>query len=244
VQFIVGSEPLTEAKYREIRAAGATVFPRYMATEIGTVGMGCGTPSEVGDLHLAEDAIALIQSDGGTAEARPFYLTLLLDSAPKVMLNVQLGDAGVVKRRRCGCLFGDMGFHTHLLRVRSFDHATGEGMTLGTRELTRIIEEVLLRKYGGSALDYQWVEEEDGRSLTRLRLYVHPRLGPLNEAEMVKDILGQLRRGDRGRRLVAEMWRQAGTLNVVRAEPRPTPQGKIVPVLRDGDARRSSAPTK
>jgi hypothetical protein len=205
-----------------------------MATEIGTLGCGCGDPCEEGDVHLARDTVAVIPSEnGGEDVPTPLLFTSLLDSGPTVMLNVELGDVGRVVRRTCGCLFGALGFDTHLLRVRSVGRAMGEGMTLNLNKLARVVETALVRRYGGCALDYQWVEEEDVQSLTRLRLRVDPRLGDLDEAALVRDALAALAADDPDDRLVAEMWRQAGTVQVVRQEPKPTPAGKVIPFLRE-----------
>ena len=51
---------------------------------------------------------------------------------------------------------------------------TGEGMTLIGTDMVRILEEDLPRRFGGSPLDYQLMEEEDERGFTRLSLVVSP----------------------------------------------------------------------
>jgi hypothetical protein len=232
--FLTGSEPLTSCKCREITACGARVYPRYMATEIGTIGCGCGAPAEEDDMHLVRDTVAVIPSEEGAENtAAPLLFTSFLDTGPTVMLNVSLGDTARVVRRDCGCPLGALGFHTHLLHVRSVGRATGEGMTLGLVKLARVVETALVPRYGGCALDYQWIEQEDARLLTQLRLRVAPRLGDLDEAALARDILDALAADDPDDRLVAEMWRQAGTLRVVREEPQPTPAGKVIPLLRE-----------
>lgn len=119
--FIVGSEPVTWDKFRQVKEINAGVYPRYFASELGSIAMGCACPSEVGDYHLLSDMIALIQDEqtaSGSGEM-PLYFTGFSQSTPKVLLNVDIGDCGVVQHKHCGCLFGRMGFHTHLLRVRS-----------------------------------------------------------------------------------------------------------------------------
>jgi hypothetical protein len=231
--FIVGSEPLTEAKREEIEKVHAKVFPRYHATEIGSIAMGCGQPSEAGEFHLNSDTIAMIQAGNIAVEGvtKPFYFTSFLDTAPKIMINVELGDSGVVQNRKCGCLLDEIGFNTHLFRVRSISRATSEGMSLCYSELQRIVETVLPCRYGGSSIDYQWVEAEDNNSLTRLLLYINPGIGPLNENEILKGILDDLRQIDRSHHLQAEIWRQAKTVKIVRQSPMTTSSGKTIPII-------------
>ncbi len=226
--FIVGSEPLTEAKHTEIEKMHARVFPRYQATEIGSVATGCGQPSEVGELHLHSDTIAMIQTDTPRVEGapKPFYLTSFLNTAPKIMINVELGDSGIVQNRRCGCLLDEIGFNTHLLQVHSFSRATSEGMSLCYNELKRITENLLPFMIGGSSTDYQWVEVEDDNSFTRLLLYIDPGVGPVAEDKTVKEILKELRQVDLSHRLQAEVWRQAKTIKIVRLSPLTTSSGK------------------
>ncbi len=235
--FIVGSEPLSVAKYREIESVGAKVYPRYHASEFGVVGVGCGCPREVGEYHLAGDSIAVIQDQGGGTEPTALYLTSLLPTAPVISINVELGDRAVVDEGRCGCQWEEIGLTTHLRRVSSFRRSKTEGMTVSARALSRVVEEVLPARYGGSSVDYQWIEEEDGSSFTRLWLRIDPRVGPLNEAEMVDVILAELRPVEGGS-LAAEMWRQAQTIRVLREPPLATSSGKVLPWLR----RQASGP--
>jgi len=233
--FIVGSEPLTRAKYQEIVGTNAEVFPRYHATEIGSIATGCGRPSEVGDLHLHVDTVAVLQGEDPTDGVGSFFFTSFINAAPKVMLNVEMGDSGVIRRMRCGCLFDQMGLHTHLLGVRSYSRTSSEGMSVCHSELSRLLEEELPSKYGGSLLDYQLVEVEDGNSMTRLLLRIDPGLGPVDEHSVVKDILTGLRRIDAIHRVHAEVWEQAGAIKVIRQRPESTVSGKSASIIgKDG----------
>jgi hypothetical protein len=235
-QFIVGSEPLTPAKADEIHSTGAAVYPRYMGTEVGTIGLGCGTPTAVDDHHLACDTVTLVQ-DEGAADGGILYLTTLLDTTPKVLINVSLGDRATVVRRGRGCPFGEVGLDTHLSDIRSLARVTCEGMAVPASDLVQIAEEVLRPKYGGSALDYQWVEREDAQSLSRLVLRVAPSVGPVDTGAMVRDVLVSLERGGRGSRMVAGVWARAGAIEVVRLPPTPTERGKFLPLLKERAAR-------
>ena len=86
--------------------------------------------------------------------------------------------------------------------------------------------------FGGSALDYQWVELEDDRALTRLRLRTSPRLGKLDASEVRNYLFEQLLRSDQRNRLYVEIWRQAGTLEVVSEPPITTSLGKQHPLVK------------
>jgi hypothetical protein len=234
VLFIVGSEPLTEAKHCEIEKVHARVYPRYYATE-GSFASGCLHPSEAGELHLHSDTTSLIQPNGTLNEnkMKPFFLTSFLGTAPRIMINVEIGDAGSISKRDCGCPLHDIGFHTHLSQVRSFSRTSSEGMSLPYQVLQNIIEDILPVKHGGTSLDYQWIEVEDNKSLTRLVLLVSPSIGAVNEKELIKDVLTELKQRGVYDRINAEMWDQAGALRVVRRNPKPTGAGKAVPVMRE-----------
>jgi hypothetical protein len=112
-------------------------------------------------------------------------------------------------------------------------------MTVPVSQLAAIVDDVLRPRYGGSALDYQWVEVEDAAAFSRVRLRVDARLGPLDEGRIVSDVLGALRRFNPSSRIVAGVWRGAGTLEVVRESPRPTGRGKVLIFVREGPTDRA-----
>ncbi len=66
--------------------------------------------------------------------------------------------------------------------------------------------------------------------LPTLSLVVSPRVGPVDESGLVEVVLAALARRGPGGQDVSNIWRRAGTLRVVRAEPHSTPAGKILPV--------------
>ncbi|MEJ2715934.1 MAG: hypothetical protein P8182_02160 [Deltaproteobacteria bacterium] len=232
--FIVGSEALTKAKFQQIRSVNGRVFPRYMASELGSIGMGCGEAADADDYHLLSDMIAMIQDGGGRPEdePRPLYFTTFVGSVPKVLLNAEIGDTGLVTRKACGCTFGEIGLDTHVSRIRNYAQTSAEGMSMGIAVLRRIVEEVLPARHGGSPLDYQWVESEDDSAFTKLTLRVHPRIGPLDHAKMTEDVLAEMGRHDQFSRRYAETWRQAGSMHIERVPPELTQGGKLVPFLR------------
>jgi hypothetical protein len=152
-----------------------------------------------------------------------------------VMLNVESGDYGVLEPRPCGCAVEAAGYAGHLHTIRSYEKLTSEGMTFLGTDLLTLVEDVLPTRFGGAPTDYQLVEEErDG--LSRVMLYVNPRVGALDEQAVLRVVLDFLRSGSRHEAMMAEIWRAAETLRLVRAAPHVTPASKVQPlhVVRTG----------
>lgn len=232
--FEVGGEPPTEAKVRAITASGARCYPTYHFGECGRVGMGCARPVDSNDVHFFKDGLALIQRPrrvpGFDIAVDGFCFTTLLATAPKLLLNAEIDDYGVVETRSCGCPLESYGYAEHIREIRSFQKLTGEGVTLVGSAMVSILEEFLPARFGGSPLDYQLLEEEDERGFTRLNLAISPRLRIADEAAVVRAVLDEL-----GRRSVADgltrvIWNKAGTLRVKRIEPMRTARGKLMPL--------------
>jgi hypothetical protein len=153
-----------------------------------------------------------------------------------VLFNVESGDYGVMESRSCGCYFDQLGFTDHIYNIRSFDKLTGQGMTFLGTDLLRIIEEVLPTEFGGTSTDYQMVEEEDEAGHTRLSIVVSPEVGAIDETELIKIILAELRKGKDSQRMMVEVWSQAKTLRVKRMRPVITARGKLLPLhIQKGD---------
>jgi hypothetical protein len=158
-----------------------------------------------------------------------FLFTTLLRSAPKIMLNVESDDYGVKTNHSCGCLFGQLGFNQHLYGIRSFGKLTGSGMTVIGNDFLRILEEVLPRKYGGGPTDYQLLEEEDNHGTTNLSLIVSPRVGEIDDSDIVTTVMKGLRSGVDGGKLAAGLWAQSSVLQVKRMHPLSS-AGKVLPL--------------
>jgi hypothetical protein len=240
VQFITGSEPLTPSKRAEIEATHARVFLRYQAVDLGSIASGCGAPEETDECHLLSDAVALITPEAETLQngSRPLFFTSILGQGPKVVLNVEFGDQAIIRQRQCGCLYEEIGFHTHLSHIRSAVRSTAEGIALPYADLIRISEEILPRLFGGSVLDYQWVEDEEQEagSLTRVWLRIGPRLGVLDEDSVIRVVLDEIGKPDGARRFYAQIWGNAQTVRILRENPRTTPSGKTPAMLQGRDA--------
>ncbi len=231
--IIVGAEPLTPGKHTEICASGARVGAQYVFSEGGAVGGLCGDPEAVDETHFQADCYAMILNRRELAGAGPvdaFMFTSLLPSAPKIMLNVESDDFGVVTTRRCNCVWDELGLHEHLHTIRSFTKLTGEGVTVLGTDCVRILEEVLPREFGGRSIDYQLLEIEDADHLTRLYLVINPSVGPVDEQKALARFVEELRDPTRPRRMgIPPLWQQADSIRVVRREPVLTARGKLLP---------------
>jgi len=235
VWFITCGEPLTTKKKQIIESMGAAAISAYYFTEFGLIGCGCGNASEYADdMHLFNDHVAIIQRKrdikGSGIFVDAFLFTSLLPSSPKIMLNVENGDYGIIKRKNCGCKMDQYGYLDHIADINSFEKLTSEGMTFLGADLARIIEEVLPQRFGGGSTDYQLVEEEvNGKTI--LNILAHPRLGALSENDIIAAFKNEIKkRNPKAINLLLNIWSQAGTLNVKRQEPLSTPQAKIYPV--------------
>ncbi|HXJ80585.1 MAG TPA: hypothetical protein VMS64_18140 [Candidatus Methylomirabilis sp.] len=243
VVFRVGGEPMTPAKAEIIAGTGARHVPSYSMVEAHAIGRGCARPAHLGDVHLMHDAYALITAShpiGDSGLTVPaFNLTSLLDRTPKVLLNVQSDDYGVIEERSCGCALGGYGYTTHLRDIRSYGKLVGEGVTLIGNEMLHVLESVLPTRLGGTALDYQLSEEEDDAGLTRLFLYISPRVQIADEQAVTDLVLRSLSESSGMGDAARAVWQQARSLRIRRAEPVWTARGKLLPLRAQG--RRPSS---
>ncbi|MGH7799087.1 MAG: hypothetical protein ACREOW_00480 [Thermodesulfobacteriota bacterium] len=230
--FRLGGEPYTPAKAQVLAESGSRAGCHYSMAEIGNIGIGCANPKDLDDVHLLTDKIALIQrtkpvGNSGLNVGALVYTTLL-PSCPRLMLNVESDDYGVLENRACGCPIGELGFTRHLSQIRSYEKLTSEGMTFLGTELLRLLEEVLPTRFGGHSTDYQFVEEEEG-GLPKVSIVVSPRVGSVSEEALVETVFQELRAVPGGE-MMSDHWRQGKTLRVVRREPYSTSSAKILPL--------------
>jgi phenylacetate-coenzyme A ligase PaaK-like adenylate-forming protein len=232
--FIIGSEPVTPDKARGIEQSGARFLAVYSTSEAGRVGHGCAQPRDITDVHLQTDAFALIPyahaMQGFDRSVTAFHLTTLLPSAAKLMLNVEMDDYGIIEERECGCLWGELGFTTHLRGIRSYRKLTGEGVTLVGSDMVRILERELPARFGGSPLDYQLLEQEDERGFTRLYLVVSPRIALADEQAVIDTVMRALSETNAAADAARAVWAQANTLQIKRMEPILNARGKFNPL--------------
>jgi hypothetical protein len=233
VAFLLGGEPLTAARRKTIEAGGASAYSTYGFAEAGSVGAQCPFPAAVDDVHVFGDAFALIAQppeSGNGAPESPLAITTLRPSCPKVMLNAQVGDTGVVEMRPCACLLGQVGYAQRLHAIRSLEKLTGEGVTIRVADLFHLFEETIPARFGGTIGDYQLVEQQDERGLPRYTLLASPALGPLDEVALSAAVLAELARVRPAYAFMASQWAQGGGIHVRRALPIPTDRGKTLPV--------------
>jgi hypothetical protein len=234
--FSCGGEPLTPARLAAIQRAGAEASPHYRISESGRIGMGCLARQAPDDLHLFHDLLALIQPGGeGTDDGLPplaVLISSLRSTAPLILLNVSLGDQAELVRRSCGCRLEQYGWTTHLQKIRSFEKLSAGGMTFLDKDVIRVLEEVLPSRFGGGPIHYQLVEEEDEDGLPRLRLLVHPAIGPLDAEALADTFLAAIGGGSGVERVMELQWRQAGFLQVERRAPLVTAAGKVLHLHR------------
>lgn len=233
VTFMGGGEPATVAKVRGIRSSGARYISSYVFSEAGPVGIGCANPFDTTDVHFFEDLLAIVERPqnvpGTDRHVNGLSFTTLLPTAPKLMLNVDSDDFGIVEKRSCGCLLESAGFGRHIRQIGSARKLTGESITLVGSDMVEIIQELLPTRFGGSALDYQLVEEEDESGITRLTLIVSPEVVLESEEAVLAELLVALGRVSAGADSSRAIIRGAASLRLRRERPLVVGRGKSPP---------------
>ena len=92
------------------------------------------------------------------------------------------------------------------------------------------MEKTLPAEFGGMPGDYQLVEEEDTDGLTRLTLRVDPSVKDVDEVKLRSRIEEAFVQNKSGNWSVASAWKGTRTFRIVRAAPRASPRGKILPL--------------
>jgi len=232
VLLLVAGEPLSPAKLRGMQQSGATVVSDYGSAEMGRIALGCADPERADptDMHVATDVAAVIRASrevpGAGELVQSLHITAVVDTMPKLLLNLELDDFGELESAPCSCALGRLGLETHLRRVGSFRKLVGEGVTLIGGDMLRILEDVLPARFGGTPLDYQLVEEEDDRGFTRLSIRVSPSVALADEQDLIDAVLGALARTSVAADMARAHWEAAGAFRVVRAAPLVSERGK------------------
>lgn len=233
--FGLAGEPVTQAKVDGIRRVGGAVFTTYGAAEVGRVGMGCADPAHHTDVHVNAGMHAVysqpVEAPGFVEPVPAICVTSLHPAAPFISLNYLSDDYGVIEQRRCGCPLGELGLDLHIRHIYSYSKLVGEGVTLAGSDMTRVLEEVLPAKFGGSPLDYQLHEvEEDG--LIRFDLIVSPRVQVTDEQSVIDEMMRHLQHDSIMADVAREIWQQANTVRIRREEPTWTDRGKFLPIRK------------
>ncbi len=229
-----GGEPPTPAKVSQMNKAGVRYIPNYGMSDAGQPGSGCARPVDGSDVHLFKDSIALFthpyQVENLDVTVPAFNITTLLPNSPKVLLNVQTDDYGIVEERNCGCELESYGYTTHLRQIRSYSKLTSESATLVGTDMLHILEDVLPAHFGGSPLDYQLMEAEDEQGLTKLFLIISPRVAIPDEQIVIQAVLDALRHTSAMADAARLFWQHADILKIKRMEPVWTAAGKLLPL--------------
>jgi hypothetical protein len=221
-----GGEPLTVGKARAIEAAGAQPACHYSANEVGRIGIACADPAAIDDMHVAMGRVAVIPGDALDGGDPRVLISSISRLTKRILLNVDIGDTGVLVRRTCGCRAGAAGLDLHVHTLRAAAKITTDGTNILHSDLLHLVESILPGRFGGGPTDYQLVEaEEDG--VPRVRIVVSPRVGIVDEDDVVRTVLGVVQEGPTWRGMTAGVWRDGGTVRVVRREPYTTHIGKV-----------------
>jgi hypothetical protein len=231
-----GGEPLTAARRDFLARAGLRVYARYAATETGFIAGACPCGEDGGEMHLYGDRLALIgpEPDGPAA---PFAFTTLSLAAPKVLLNVELGDQGRLRRRSCDCSLGRAGLSWHVRDVHSPAKIAAEGVKLGELDFARLVDEAA-RDLGGNPDELQiWLGAGAGGA-SRLTLVLAPgaAIDPAALERRLRDRLPDLPGGGA---LAAKLWFDSGVLTIERRPLRLGPGQKMQRIVREA---REDAP--
>jgi hypothetical protein len=196
-------------------------------SEVGRIGVSCPERREPDEVHLMSEKLAVVPGTEprGAPGARSLHLTTLLPSCPLVLLNVDVGDHAVLTDRACGCPIGALGLTRRAHSIGSREKLTTEGMSFVASELAWLVEEALPRRFGGGVADYQLVEQRG--ELSRIEVLASPAVGELDEDEVVRTVLESLAGLGEAQRMMAEQWREAGTLRLARGMPHENGSGKV-----------------
>jgi hypothetical protein len=198
--------------------------------EAGMIGAGCPHGLDQTDVHFMRDSLAVVAAsrdiEGADAAATGFAFTSLLATAPKILINVDSDDHGILEERRCGCLFDELGFTQHIRQIRSTAKLTGRGVTLVATDIVRVIEEVLPSRFGGTPQDYQLVEEEDANGRTMLTLLVSPTINISDERAPAVALYDALQAGRPGASFSGAILKGGEAVRVRREKPMPNARGK------------------
>jgi hypothetical protein len=244
-QFSVTGETLTASRAAVISRVGATAVSRYGSAELGILGVGCQARVWSDEHHVPSFRTAIIQAgDYGAAIGLPpdtLLGTSLRPSSAFVVVNLSSGDQATLFERDCGCPLQSIGLGQHLRDVRSFEKLTAAGMTFLDADLVRLLEAELPARFGGGPTDYQLVEQEAADGSSTLRLRVDPSIGPVDPEAVAEAILTAIARPSGTDRIMSQVWRTPGFLQVERRPPLRTSTGKILHVFRVPAARSDEA---
>ena len=240
---MVAGESLTDAKRAVIESAGMAVFPCYGASDFGMIGLPCLQMSSGNCVHVASSSIALvprrIEDPFGDEEVNSLHVTGVLPFAPRVLINVEIGDTGVVEPATCDCEFSRLGYNLQIRDIAAFSKICGQGGTIRATEVLRLLEEGLPARFGGRAGDYQLLEVE-GNAQTDMVLRISPRMGVASPEDVLEYFLRECR-SLYGGALAVLQWTQSKGMRVEVKEPVLAQTGKFRAIRLLGAGTRTPA---
>jgi hypothetical protein len=228
------SEPVTAGKLEAMRASGMTPYPTYAFVPEGTVALTCEHCADE-EYHLWDHEIGLItrrrpRGDGTDVDA--FLLTSLAEEAPRVLLNVENDDYGVVRHVvDCSCRIAALGARTRISHIRGISKVVAAGISLDGETFDRMVEIDLPARLGGGAGDYQFVEREEPTGTT-VTLRVRPGIDVADQR--CRDTVAALLRSTDNGVLADAVWQRNGGLRIERSTPIVTKAGKTLSYERLG----------
>ncbi len=226
-----GGEPLTAARRDFLAVSGLRVYARYAATEAGFIAGACPHGEDGGEMHLYADRLAVVGPEPGGGEAAPFAFTSLSLAAPKVLLNVELGDHGRLRARECGCALGRAGLAWQLRDVHSPAKIALEGVKLGELDVARLAEEAM-RDLGGNPDEMQLCLGTGAGGASRLTLVLAPGAA-IDPAALEGRLRARLAGFPGGGALAARLWFESGALTIERRPLRLGPGQKMQRIVRE-----------
>lgn len=240
---LVTGESLTDAKRELIEATGIEVFPSYGTSEFGGIGMPCRQMNTGNRVHVSVDRIALISrpiEDAWCDEpVESLHITSLLSFAPRILINVEIGDTGVIEPATCHCGYSKLGYSLQVRDMAAISKLRGQGYSLRAPEIVQLLEEGLAQRFGGRPGDYQLAEVE-GKAQTEMVLRIHPRAGVKSPEEVLQFFLAECRRTWGGWNTILH-WTESNGVRVEVVEPVLAASGKFRAIRLLGTSRPAAA---
>jgi hypothetical protein len=240
---LVTGESLTDAKRDLIERAGIEVYPMYATSEFGGIGLPCRQMRSGNCVHIALASIALVsrrQESWSDEDVDSLHITNLLPFAPRMLINVEIGDTGVIEPATCDCEYSRLGYRLQVRDMAAITKLRGQGHTLGAPEVVRLLEEGLAKQFGGRPGDYQLLEVE-GQAQTEMVLRIHPRAGVASPEKVLEYFLAQCRR-TYGGSLTVLHWAESNAVRVEVMPPILAASGKFRAIRLLGLGIRAQAP--
>jgi hypothetical protein len=233
VSFVLGAEPVTAARRKTIEASDAEAVSTYGTTEAGWVGAQFPEDKLVDEVRIFRDAYAVISRPleaEPDLEATPLLFTNLRPAGPKVLINAELGDSGVLEPVKTEDAATEIGYDLRMHTIRSFRKVTAWGVTLALTDLYTVIEEGLPRAFQAGVGDFQLIEEQDEKGISKIVLNVKSTVDARDS--QIKEVFSRELSSKRlYYRAMAESLDEAGVLRIERRDPIATRAGKVLPVV-------------